>query len=457
MKKNIHKRVAVLLVLLLAFTALLSGCASGSSGGEQPVEKPESKLALVQAQFPEQVRDPMADSKDGSDIDWDQYEAWSDDLYKRMEAQQKNGAGAQAFAADTMPLFLIGDGENRAYSPLNVYFALALLADIASGDSQAQILTALHADSLADLQEKAPALWQACYRDDGQSKNILGNSLWLSDEWEFNEKLLQQAGERYFADAYRGKMGSQEINDLFHEWLDKMTGGLLTEQIEALKLDPDIVMALASTIYYKAGWEESFPAEETKDDTFHAESGDETVPFMHMTESGTLFTGTHFTAVMKRLSDGGRMLLMLPAEGYTPEDLMEDPQAVAFLAGDLEQAGYESGDLVLSIPKFDVTGEFDLIGYLRDLGITDVFSPDAADFSELSEKRIYVSKAQHDARVKIDEEGVEAAAFTVMMMEAAGAWEPHYIEFTLDRPFLFSVNSGAGIPLFTGVVHHPAA
>ena len=30
-------------------------------------------------------------------------------------------------------------------------------------------------------------------------------------------------------------------------------------------------------------------------------------------------------------------------------------------------------------------------------------------------------------------------------------------DFVLDRPFLFVVTNGAGLPLFVGVVNHPAA
>ena len=67
----------------------------------------------------------------------------------------------------------------------------------------------------------------------------------------------------------------------------------------------------------------------------------------------------------------------------------------------------------------------------------------------------YLSSAQHAVRVKVDEEGVEAAAFTVMMMENAAYMTGDEVDFILDRPFLFVITGANGLPLFTGIVETP--
>lgn len=59
-------------------------------------------------------------------------------------------------------------------------------------------------------------------------------------------------------------------------------------------------------------------------------------------------------------------------------------------------------------------------------------------------KEIFVSTVQHDVRVAIDEEGVTAAAYTVMAMSGAGAPPDDEIDFVLDRPFLFALTSPDG-------------
>ena len=110
-----------------------------------------------------------------------------------------------------------------------------------------------------------------------------------------------------------------------------------------------------------------------------------------------------------------------------------------------------------ALPKFDIAGEADLMEGLRALGVTDVFDSGRADFSPMTEasEGIYVSQVKHAARVAIDEEGVTAAAYTVM--DAAGSDMPpeEEVDFVADRPFLFAVTGPSGQLLFAGVVNQP--
>ena len=78
-----------------------------------------------------------------------------------------------------------------------------------------------------------------------------------------------------------------------------------------------------------------------------------------------------------------------------------------------------------SVPKFDVTSTLQLRDALQALGVVDAFDPNAADFTPLAEPNadapLYVSSVEHAARVKVDEQGCEAAAYTVISVEAAAA------------------------------------
>ncbi len=110
-----------------------------------------------------------------------------------------------------------------------------------------------------------------------------------------------------------------------------------------------------------------------------------------------------------------------------------------------------------SIPKFDVSAQFELEDGLKALGITDVFDPVRADFTPMTTSvngPITLDQASHAARVVIDEEGCTAAAFTVMA-PAGNAAPDGEVDFVLDRPFLFCVTGDSGLPLFVGVVNYP--
>ena len=167
------------------------------------------------------------------------------------------------------------------------------------------------------------------------------------------------------------------------------------------------------------------------------------------------------------------MWLILPDEGYTVDGLLRSGEAMDFLLSPKSDRYDDQGNVVregwtgqkrltihLSMPKFDVSSDLDLIDGLKALGVTDVFDPTVSNFDPLeasTDDPLYVSTAQHAARVKVDEEGCEAAAYTVIMVDATGAFMPpdEEVDFILDRPFLFAVTGNNGLPLFTGVVNQP--
>ena len=98
----------------------------------------------------------------------------------------------------------------------------------------------------------------------------------------------------------------------------------------------------------------------------------------------------------------------------------------------------------------------EMLPALEQLGITDLLSPETADLSALTSLDAYLSGARQLARVTADEEGVEAAAVTILTMEATSAMpDPEPMVMDLDRPFLFVIRCG-GVPLFVGTVNQIA-
>ena len=106
------------------------------------------------------------------------------------------------------------------------------------------------------------------------------------------------------------------------------------------------------------------------------------------------------------------------------------------------------------MPKFDVSSKLDLIGSLKSLGVTDAFDENAADFSRITDQEAVVDRISHVARMKVDEEGMEAAAYTEISMKATAALaeEQVKVKMHLNRPFLVIVNSPDGLPLFLTAV-----
>lgn len=386
------------------------------------------------------------------------YENWWEDRKVQYDQPEGYADGLSDFFAAGIPEFLAQEDGNAVCSPLNIYMALAMLAETADGSSRQQILDLLGADSIEALRTQAGHVWNAHYCADGATTTVLANSLWLDSGITYNPDTVATLVEYYYASVYQGELGSEELNQALRDWLNEQTGGLLAEQAENVELSPMTVLALASTIYYRVKWNSEFNEARNTEGVFHAAGGDTTVTYMHQTlDYGPYFWGEDFAAVSLYLEDSSRMWLILPDEGKTPADVLASGEALELAVGDW--SSYENRKELkvnVSLPKFDVAADNRLEKNLKNLGITDIFSESSADLSPiLPETRAWLGTVQHAARVAIDEEGVTAAAYTVMA--DAGATPPleDEVDLVLDRPFLFIITSRDGLPLFAGVVNEP--
>ena len=170
------------------------------------------------------------------------------------------------------------------------------------------------------------------------------------------------------------------------------------------------------------------------------------------------FWGDKFGAVQKWFDGAnGMMQFILPDEGVSVYELLEDEQVLEFIDKGLQYEQSKNLIVNMSIPKFDVSSNSEITEALKKLGITDAFEADKADFSPVSSdtNNISISRVEHGVRVITDEDGVKAAAYTVELMTGASLPPDEKIDFVLDRPFMFVIRLGDGLPLFVGIVENP--
>ena len=170
---------------------------------------------------------------------------------------------------------------------------------------------------------------------------------------------------------------------------------------------------------------------------------------MHISiEGAPVARGEGYRCASLYLKDGGEMTFYLPDEGVTVEELLQRKNILS----ELLPVNAEEVRVNWSVPKFDIRASLELNDALQALGVTDAFDAVKADFSPLTEQAAYVESVNQAARVRIDEEGVEAAAYTEV--KEGGAAPPRELpeeEMDLDRPFLFAIWKD-GAPLFIGAV-----
>ena len=188
--------------------------------------------------------------------------------------------GWRTFFIASIREFLSGKEGNRVYSPLNVYMALSMLAELTDGDSRQQILDLLDTEDMETLRA-GKGIWNAQYRDEGATTSILASSLWLDQDVDYNSSVLDLLAENYYTSSYQGEMGSSRFSQAYQDWINEQTRGLLEEQSKELKLKEEDILALAATVCFQAKWSEEFNENNTSSQTFHGTSQDITCDFMH--------------------------------------------------------------------------------------------------------------------------------------------------------------------------------
>lgn len=437
----------------------------GTSRPLQPVPDPTGILdlntlplanLLAAPQYPEMVKRPKTEDYP----DYKEYEAhytaWRQSQNAQYDQPEGYADSLTDFFLESIRQFLNAE-ENSAYSPLNVYMALAMLAETTDGNSRQQVLDALGVDSIEKLREQVGHVWNAHYSDDGVTTLLLGSSLWLDEAYSFHQDAVDRLANKYYASSFRGDLGTAAMDQQMQTWLNANTGGLLQEQAKQVKMDPNTVFALATTVYFAAGWTAEFFEQNNQEMVFHSADGDLTTTFMRKTLTGyKYYWGDNFGAIQLELSGENAMWLILPDKGYTVADILESDDYLRLTMDPRSWENKGTYTIRLSLPKFDITSSTSLISGLKAMGITDVFDYSISDFTPLTDTpELFVSDATHAARVVINEQGCVAAAFTVLICGATGAPQFKEIDFTLDRPFLFVVSSRDNLPLFTGVVAQP--
>ena len=443
--------IAAALALLIAAISVVS-VMSMRSAPSQPDDTDTVKVSDTKKNEPDTTVEPFAGQTGNysgakfislADTSKNSGTVYGASQYEAMQDYRENAKKLSGFF-DALTGKLLDGESSGVVSPVNVYMALSLLAECTNGESRKQILDVIGASSIEELREQSKLLWLFNSRDNECGRSLLGNSVWLSSDLPVKENCVDILKNDHFASTFTGDFRDENYKNALRQWLSDQTNGLLDDSIKELEIPDATVAALASTLYYKAKWFRGYY--QTENGVFKGAGGDTECVFNKKTVSNTyIYKGSGFTAFRDGLSDGNTIWFFLPDDGRTVSDVIKT-----------DLFSYANGkcyDVTVRMPDFDVNFNSSIKETMKDLGITDCMTPGKADFSSLSDDDLYVSSATHAARFKADKEGVEGAAYTVIMDEATGMPEdlPDY-DFTLDRPFVFMVEN-AGVPLFIGCVN----
>lgn len=322
------------------------------------------------------------------------------------------------------------------WSPYSVASALGLAAAGARGATRDELARAIA--PAADLGVLAAMLADAARLDDAEL--AVANGLWMRNGRPFEDAYRQDVlswpgGALHNADFVRDPESARRA---INADVAKTTRELIKELLAPGTIHPDIVAVVVNALYLKVAWSHAFPAAMTRPAPFHAPSSTRDVPTMHLQQDHLPYAE----------ADGWRMLtlptrsdvaadVLLPDDDLAAAESRLTPELLARL-----YAAARPSKVELALPRFRL--EASLSGMkpvFGRLGVTAAFDRGEADFSGMTSARepVWIEEIVHKAVLRVDEEGLEGAAATAVLMRTLAAVAGRTVRFHVDRPFLLVV------------------
>ena len=367
-----------------------------------------------------------------------------------------------SFAVDFYKIASADDSGNIFFSPTSMYVAFGALYEGAMEKTASQMTGVFGFEPDTQVRHNMMSKTLASInRDDPHTTLDMANSLWVAELYDVYESYIDTLRDVYFAHTenlnYIDNVGSAKI---INQWISDNTNDKITKAVDPGDFSPLTLATIVNAVYFKGTWTTQFPEEHTKAMDFWTGSEVTSADFMGF-ETPMVFNYAHSDGaqVLQLPYKGDRlsMIVILPDDRDNIKDFEESlsTEMIRKWQGDLKETEVE-----VLIPKFEMKIRYGLVKPLTDMGMGDVFDSYLANLRGMADVsklpgNIYVSNAIHEAYVKVNEEGSEAAAVTVIIVTTESE-SPPIPRFVADHPFTFIIQDDeSGTILFMGKISDP--
>ncbi len=381
------------------------------------------------------------------------------------------------FQINLLHAMLSSETKSIVTSPLSVAYLLAMIACGCGTDRNSpvqpaeEILIALEGNwhptsysSLNGLQFRETPMNKLLETVIEQANNCdhrvdfsIANAFFSRKGFDLYSGYVNYIAEAYHADYGMLDFTSPSALETINAWSNQKTKGLVPKILD--EVSPLAVAYLLNSIYFRAPWALPFNKDNTKPGNFTCAEGTQTqVQMMHQENALLYLSDNRKELVQLPLANGAfNMTIVLPKEEWSVEQLIKDG-----IGTDLVHrlhnfdTNQQRVPVDLYLPRFSIeTTNDQLIEQLQSLGIKSIFDPEKAHLTEISPEKLYVSNMIQKARIKVDEEGCEAAATSkaeFIVTDLGNDPDPvSPIVFRADHPFLYFITErSSGLIFFAG-------
>lgn len=344
------------------------------------------------------------------------------------------------------------EDTNLFISPFSISAALTMTYNGAAGNTKQQMSDVLKFGDIHPgiVNESFQNLLASLSHADEKVRLDIGNSVWVREGEAIQKDFLETNSKYFNAFTQMLDFSKADSAQVINGWISDATRQKIQKMIDP-PIPPEVVMYLINAIYFKGEWANQFDEKRTFDGKFKTTAGQmEEVRMMTREGKIACANGSDYKAVRLPYGNGRlSMVCVLPDEAVDIDDFIGSFDAQRW--NDIDKALEETDGFTLFLPRFKIEyGIKQLNDSLIELGMKDAFSANA-DFSGIREG-LFISEVLHKAVIEVNEEGSEAAAATVVVMEESFSPDLYFIA---ERPFLFMIaDEQTGTILFLGKLCH---
>ncbi len=358
-------------------------------------------------------------------------------------------------------------GKSFIYSPLSITYVLGMVNDAATGLTEKELEETLgfHQGSIQAVNDYCKKLIDGLPKVDDKVTLNIANAIFLNKDFTLKPQFEQDMQTYYDAKAEALDFSASNTLDHINGWCKEKTNGMIPTILD--EIDPLIMSYLLNAIYFKADWASKFDPQNTKDETFTTENDNSStdIPMMHQNVLISYLKTDTYSAIILPYGTGlWNMTVLLPEKGKTTDDVIKEVAQSSILnnPGWCETGGnyFEGYEVDLKLPRFETSSDTDkledgLIGLMKKMGINRAFEDGLAEIPNMCEVPVYVELMRQKAKIKVSEEGSEAAAVTVagVANSSMGSEPIEYPKATFhaNRPFVYVIReASSGVILFVG-------
>ena len=258
--------------------------------------------------------------------------------------------------------------ENIVFSPLSVYYALAMATSGASYQTLYELETVLGIS-----QNEIGAALNQLYRElTGNGDNFIldiVNSVWISDKFDIIPQ-LEEDMQNYFGSLPKIRdFTSPRVVDEVNKWINEATQGLIEEMLD--EIDEETVAMLINAIYLKASW--TFLLQKTNQYTsFTLENGTivNNVSFITMSSGSSYLpvsVSSDYEAFMIPLAYSNLGFFVIRPTNSSINQFVQNND-IEQIFRDLEREMAQ-----IFMPEFDKSFDIELTCVLQNMGLISAF------------------------------------------------------------------------------------